>query len=553
MKTRTSETDPIRVDYLPQHLVGLRGRIGMTFAPGKKDHGAFAVWMRSLDADLGRLQGVYRTDVLISLVEDEELHAVSISDLVPQAASRGLEVRRFPFHDGGIPARLEDGEAIVASVIEVARAGGNVVIHCRGGLGRTGLIAACALVALGHSAADAIAAVRAARTGTIENTPQEAFVARFGDARRGWLRGDSPAGAASHPPHSRYRGCLLGGAIGDALGYPIEFETSAASIFSARGRTAPRDLRDGRGVALVSDDTQMSLFVAEGVIRGLQRMSNRGVSSMETTTWLALRRWYGTQVGRAAEGSPEDAGWLVGVRRLHAGRAPGNTCMSSLSAAAAGAPRPTVATPPNSSKGCGAVMRSAPIGLAAGTRELAFELARDTGVTTHGHPSGYLSAAYFASVIYDVARGVSLRDAMDLADQLLAAEKGHEELSRVVARVRDAVANGPPTPDAIEALGGGWTGEEALGIGLLCALTADGGTQAGVADALWRSVAHAGDSDSTGSITGNLLGAMHGAEALPARWLKQVELRDVIDRVADDLYAVSALGCVLDYGSYPPN
>jgi ADP-ribosylglycohydrolase len=335
----------------------------------------------------------------------------------------------------------------------------------------------------------------------------------------------------------------------------VEFDHSATSILSTHGQRAPRDLlaRKG-GIALVSDDTQMTLFVAEGLIRGLQRFGDRGICSMEASVQRALVRWYATQERlplRLAWGEPP--GWLIGEPRLHARRAPGNTCLSSLSAQVELHEMPTVATPPNTSKGCGAVMRSAPIGLAAGSREAAFRLGRDAAVLTHGHPSGYLSAAYFASVIHDIARGVELRNAMELARPALVAEPAHEEMNAVLAAVQSAAWNGVPSHDTIEAIGGGWTGEEALGIGLLCALTADRTSPEGIAEALWRSVAHGGDSDSTGSITGNLLGAMSGVKRLPTRWVEQVELRDVTARIAEDLYAASILGTELDFEAYPPS
>ena len=116
-------------------------------------------------------------------------------------------------------------------------------------------------------------------------------------------------------------------------------------------------------------------------------------------------------------------------------------------------------------------MRAAPIGLAMTDREGAFTLARDTSVLTHGHPSGYLSAAYFAAVIWDLARGTSLSQAMAAADALLAREDGNAEMVAILARVRKLAKAGPPDARTIEALGGGWTGEEALAIALLCALT----------------------------------------------------------------------------------
>jgi ADP-ribosylglycohydrolase len=225
--------------------------------------------------------------------------------------------------------------------------------------------------------------------------------------------------------------------------------------------------------------------------------------------------------------------------------------MGALAASFMGKPMPTVDAPPNDSKGCGVVMRSAPFGLAAKSRDEAFREARDAGVLTHGHPSGYLSGAYLASLVFDVARGTSLDAAMASADDLLAHERGNEEMRAIVTETRRLASAGPPSVDVIEKLGGGWIGEEALAISLLCTLTAGDGSPASVAAALWRSVAHGGDSDSTGSITGNLLGAMHGIDALPELWLAQLELRDVIERVARDLFASSILDAEPDLESYP--
>ena len=347
------------------------------------------------------------------------------------------------------------------------------------------------------------------------------------------------------PGLDRFRGCLLGGAIGDALGYPIEFITTEA-IERAHGRDAPASLSFAGGApARISDDTQMTLFTAEGLIRATRRERAGHGRDPNTVTALALLRWYRTQGGQPIERGDEP-GWLVAEPALHARRAPGNTCMAALHAL--GAARvlalPTVETPPNDSKGCGAVMRVAPCGLVAATRALAYELARDNGVITHGHPSGYLSAAYLAAAIWDLARGASLPEAMGHADALLAPEPDGDEMRACVAQARQLAAHGPPTPAAIEELGGGWVGEEALAIALLCALTHDPAEPRGLERTLWRAVAHSGDSDSTGAITGNLLGASLGVGALPAAWLEVLELRDVIDRIATDLYAAATDGAI---------
>ena len=172
---RTSATDPLRVDFVAADVLRLQGRLGMTFAPGK--HGG--PWRRDLDADVARLRDHYRTDLLLCLVEDPELETYRIPDLEERATAHGIRVLRFPIRDRSVPSRAGDLAPVVARVVTVARDGGTAVVHCAGGLGRTGLVVACCLVDLGHTAQAAIAAVRQARPGTVETSEQEAFVRRL--------------------------------------------------------------------------------------------------------------------------------------------------------------------------------------------------------------------------------------------------------------------------------------------------------------------------------------------------------------------------------------
>ncbi len=569
---RTSASDPIRVDFLAAAHLGdaAAGRIGLTIAPGKRDRARH--WDRDLTADLARLRTDHGAHVLVSLMEDHEYAMLQIPELQARAEAAGLDVRRFPIRDVDAPkaAQMAEFATLVDNIVEAARAGQHVIIHCRGGLGRSGLVAACCLVNLGMTPVAAIAATRAARPGAVEVEPQEAWVATYAKhhaaaPRSRRARQPPPTGRliktevnldertrarpVGGPHSSTVRGCLLGGALGDALGYPIEFIT-AAEIEHRYGVDAPGRLNfDGAALGRISDDTQMTLFTAEGLVRAWQRFRRRGICHAPTVVGFALLRWYETQGGPQML-DPERRGWLVDDRRLHAKRAPGNTCMSALGAlakGAEGAAPPTVETPPNQSKGCGAVMRAAPCGLAARTPEDAFELARDTGVITHGHPSGYLSGAYFAAVIWHVARGATLAAAMISADVLLAPELGAAELQAILVRTRALAAAGVPDVAAIESLGGGWTGEEALAIALLCALTFDEGSD--VRAVLWRAAAHSGDSDSTAAITGNLIGAMYGLGILPPSWLAVLELRDVTERIAMDLFAACIEG--EDLAEYP--
>lgn len=541
---RTSDNDPLRVDFIAEGALGLPGRLGLTIAPGKKDRARH--WDRDLGADLARLREL-GTTLLVSLMHRDEYEYLNIPELLPRAEAAGIATRWFPITDVAAPHLQEMGDfgALVDQIIARLRAGETVVVHCRGGLGRSGLVAASVLAALGHPADRAIALVRAARDGAVEVTAQERWVHAFAASEH--------AARTRTPSADVVRGCLLGGALGDALGAPIEFDRADA-IARKFGATPPRALAfTGAAPAHITDDTQMTLFTAEGMIRAYQRGNARGVCHVPTVVGFALLRWYETQGGARVE-SASERGWLIGEPRLHARRAPGNTCLGSL-ARLAGKPGslPTVDSPPNDSKGCGAVMRSAPIGLIAHDHALAFEYARDTGVITHGHPSGYLSAAYLAAVTCDLAHGASLSAAMARADALLAAERGNEEMRAILARARELAVAGPPTVAAIESLGGGWTGEEALAIAVLCALTYEPAAPDGFQRALWRAATHSGDSDSTAAITGNLLGAMLGAARLPAAWLADLELADVIDRIATDVQVIAITSRVLDHADYPPN
>jgi hypothetical protein len=177
---RTSTANPIRVDFLADADLGLPGRLGLTIAPGKKD----GLTNRDLDADLRRLQEHYQADCLVSLMEEFEYRGLGIIDLATRAEELGIAVRPFPIRDveappvEAMPRFLE----LIQAILEDVRAGKTVVIHCRGGLGRSGLVAASCLVALGRDPEEAISRVRAARPGAVESSAQEQWVEKVAEA-----------------------------------------------------------------------------------------------------------------------------------------------------------------------------------------------------------------------------------------------------------------------------------------------------------------------------------------------------------------------------------
>ena len=192
----------------------------------------------------------------------------------------------------------------------------------------------------------------------------------------------------------RVLGCLLGGAVGDALGYPVEF-LSEPEILRQYGPTGIKTLAQAGSPARVSDDTQMTLFAANAWIYGCS-----GEGWDISTAWLAYREWLGTQGDESRMGKPRM--WIYGDRRLHARRAPGNTCLSAIRFSDRGG---TMKNPVNNSKGCGTVMRAAPYGLMPGSREAAMERAAADAALTHGHPLAWGSSAWLAACVHALVEG----------------------------------------------------------------------------------------------------------------------------------------------------
>lgn len=341
----------------------------------------------------------------------------------------------------------------------------------------------------------------------------------------------------------RIRGSLVGGAIGDALGYPVEFIYSFEEIqtrYGERGITRldikQHWLEDAEqaGKAVVSDDTQMTLFTANGLLNA----KKQGIL-LKYGICRAYIEWYLTQIGKK---SPKYRDcWISNVPELNHRRAPGNTCMSSLDDIYRGKDSM------NNSKGCGGVMRIAPIPLYATVQdrmsiEEADHLDGDAAEITHQHPLGYISAALMSHVIYRLALDIEpTQDGMkryimegvaEMRNQYKAYHNDVERMAELAERAIFLLDNGKTDLENIGRLGEGWTGEEALAIALYCALKHFDSFE----DAMIASVNHGGDSDSTGAVTGNILGAAIRYEAIPQFYKDDLEMHDLILHMADDLY-----------------
>lgn len=344
---------------------------------------------------------------------------------------------------------------------------------------------------------------------------------------------------------SLVQGTLMGGALGDAFGYLVEFD-SIADITAKFGPAGLVDLSQAQGTAHFSDDTQMTLYTLDGLLDVLE-WANQGVSAdINACQWLAYLRWYKTQGLQAPGHAPEQAPrWIDSQSVLHHRRAPGNACLSGLATGEMG----TAARPVNpDSKGCGTVMRSAPYGLLPQLdSEAVYKISSEAASLTHGHPAARQSSGAFSWLIHELAiGGKSLRAAAESARDRAVAESAADEA--LLARLESALSlskhDGVPRrgADLTAALGEGWVAEEALAVAVYCVLVTEAGAGSPVEHflaAIRLAANHGGDSDSTAAVAGNILGAHYGEAALPPAWLTLCEAPALIRHLGAEFIALT--------------
>ena len=506
--TRTSITHPLHIATLDPGP-GM-GRIGLTLCPGKTQAASFTgAWNRDLACDLAAIEQ-WGAAVVVTLVEPHELDALGVADMGVQVRAHHLDWVHLPIVDVSVPdARFEaewliHGEGLRARL----RNGFSVLIHCKGGLGRAGTIAARLLVELGHTPAAAIAAVRKVRPGALETRAQVAHV---------HAQQACPPPVPSTAPEAirdRAIGALVGLAVGDALGTTLEF--------TRRDTYVPlTDIVGGGPFRLApgqwTDDTAMALALADSLIahpaldpydlmRRFCDWRDRGTYSctgpcfdIGSTVSAALNRF--TRTGKAIAGSIDPA-----------------------------------------TAGNGSLMRLAPVAVRHWNNPQALrDVAFTQSATTHGASEAMMACALYAEQIgAAIAGGNQPSGCTDGTDMGTDVGTG----TGTGSDPRPAVSSYGKLAQAIAH--GSWRGKPRSAIrssgyvidSFEAALWSVGRT-ANFADAVLTAANLGGDADTTAAIAGQLAGARYGLSGIPLAWLEKLAWRERIEMVGRELFEAS--------------
>jgi ADP-ribosyl-[dinitrogen reductase] hydrolase len=474
--TRTSHTHPLQIAAVRPYPGW--GQVGLTFCPGKKQPNAVTGrWDRDLGIDLDAV-AAWGAAAVVTLVEDHELRSLKVEPLGAELARRHMDWIHCPIPDVTAPAESFErawaihGEGLRARL----RSGFSVVVHCKGGLGRAGTIAARLLVELGWTAAMAIGAVRDVRPGALETPGQERHVLGLSTVA------EAQPATTQAAIRDRAIGALLGLAVGDAVGTTLEFK--------ARDTYEPlTDMVGGGPFRLQSgqwtDDTAMALALADSLVsRGeleeqdlLARFSDwwrRGAYSctgscfdIGLTTATALRNWEQTKDAQSGSTSPESAG-------------------------------------------NGSLMRLAPVAVRFWSeRDKLRDAAARQSRTTHAAPEAVDACVAYAEILADAIEG---------------------RVRSEVLRDRSGYAGSVET-----ILGGAWRGKPRAKVrasgyvlhSLEAALWAVARTD-DYRSAVLLAANLGEDADTTAAVTGQLAGALYGLKGIPGSWVKKVAWADAI-------------------------
>lgn len=472
---------PLRIaEIKPNAFDGL---IGVTFAPGKKQVSAFSGRHdRDLAADLDVIAR-WGAAVVVTLVEDHELAALQIERIGAEVRRRHMEWHHWPIRDVSPPdtffSLMWPGRS--ALLRRLLASGCRVLIHCKGGLGRAGMIAARVLADAGEAPAAAMAKVRAARPGAIETAEQEAWVAK---ARLGTGGGIE---TARHAARDRALGALVGLAVGDAVGTALEFDPKPSEpVIDDMVGGGPFGLAPGQW----TDDTSMALALADSLL------ASPDLDAADLMTRFVDWRRNGTY---SCTGHCFDIGMATGMA-LRTFEKTGNPFAGS--------------TDPRSSAN-GALMRFAPVAIRhwRDRSKLAAVAAMQTR-TTHGSPETLEASDILGTLLADL-----------IAGRPLGAVLNDAPASRIKGKWRgahrDDIRGTGYVVDALRAAV--WAVSRTTSFRSAVLLAANLGD----------------DADTTAAIAGQLAGALYGLEGIPDEWLNRLAWRDRIEDIASRLFDAS--------------
>lgn len=466
------------------------GSIGVTFCPGKyQPDSATGAWHRDLRTDIMVISD-WGAAALVTLIEDHEIEVLRVRGLEAECRLHGIDWLHLPIPD--VSAPTDEFEAawmtVGAGLRSRLRLGFNIVVHCKGGLGRAGTIAARLLVELGADPENAIQRVRKARTGAIETVEQERHV-----YRQRPISERRPA-TTIDAIRDRALGALIGLAVGDAIGTTVEFEQRGSfdPITDMIGG-GPFNLKPGEW----TDDTSMALALGESLIAcgGLD----------ERDLLERFLRWF-----HDGENSVKGYCFDIGNATAAALRAFFQT--GDIHAASADA----------RNGGNGSIMRLAPLACRYWNNpDKLRDAARRQSGTTHPAAEPVDASEALAMILANAIQGMPLTD-------LLNASYGPytSKVQAVVAgswrgKHRDAIRSSGYVIDTLEAamwaIGSSGTFEESV----------------------LRAVNLGHDSDTVGAVAGQIAGAFYGLSGIPERWRKTLAWNDQIEGLADRLFTES--------------
>ena len=481
---RTSQSHPLQIATV-QPGKGT-GRIGITFCPGKVQQGAMSgSWNRDLGLDLDAIAD-WGAVAVLTLVEDHELTTLKVTDMGDQVCARHMDWLHLPIPDFSVPdaAFEQHWEVVAPDLMNRLRAGFDVLVHCKGGLGRAGTIAARLKIGMGVPPAQAVKAVRAVRPGAIETNAQLEHV--LAQMELPEPEPDTSAAAI----RDRAMGAFLGLAVGDAVGTTLEFKTrnSYPALTDMIGG-GPFGLKPGQW----TDDTAMALALADSLAKApaldekdlMQRFVDwhaHGTYSctghcfdIGITTRRALARWQKTGDPFAGSTDPMSAG-------------------------------------------NGSLMRLAPVAIRHfDSRAMLRDVAARQSRTTHAAPEAVDACVAYAEVLADAIAGAKRSEVLRHRNEGYAGKIAPIMAGSWRGKARGDIRASGYVAHALEA--SVWSVAHTGGYRGAVLLAANLGE----------------DADTTGAITGQLAGALYGAAGIPTDWLEKLAWRDRLTKAAGSL------------------